>query len=66
MYDRYPALRVVYTGSSLLRLYKGLADLSRTKTREQIKDAADGYLALDDIETGSGRTIPLWMFGFLY
>lgn len=38
----------------------------RTKTREQIKETANGFLALDDIETGAGQTIPLWLFGFLY
>ncbi len=38
----------------------------RTKTREQIKDLHNAFLALDDIETGSGQTIPLWLFGFLY
>jgi predicted AAA+ superfamily ATPase len=38
----------------------------RTKTREQIKDIDHAFLALDDIETGSGQTIPLWLFGFLY
>ncbi|MCC5808214.1 MAG: hypothetical protein JJU00_17940 [Opitutales bacterium] len=25
----------------------------------------DAFLALDDLETGSGRRIPLWLFGFL-
>jgi len=38
----------------------------RTKTREQIKNLNNGFLALDDIETGTGQTIPLWLFGFLY
>jgi len=38
----------------------------RTKTREQIKGTFNGFLALDDIETGAGQTIPLWLFGFLY
>lgn len=29
-------------------------------------DMPDSYLALDDIETGSGNRIPLWMFGMMY
>lgn len=29
-------------------------------------DKSQAWLALDGIETGHGRTIPLWMFGFLY
>ena len=26
----------------------------------------NGYMALDDLEHGFDRTIPLWLFGFLY
>ena len=36
------------------------------KTFDQIADLPDSYLALDDIETGSGCRIPLWTFGCLY
>ena len=36
------------------------------KTFEQIADVPDSYLAVDDTEVGSGRQIPLWLFGFLY
>ena len=36
------------------------------KTFEQIADLPNSYLALDDIETGHGNRIPLWMFGCLY
>ena len=36
------------------------------KTFDQIADLPNSYLALDDIETGSGCRIPLWMFGCLY
>jgi len=35
-------------------------------TFEQIKDEPNSYLALDEIETGYGARIPLWLFGFLY
>lgn len=38
----------------------------KNKTFEQVKDVADSYLAVDGIEIGSGRRIPLWMFGLLY
>lgn len=38
----------------------------KSKTARQIKDIADSFLAIDDIETGSGVSIPLWLFGFLY
>lgn len=37
-----------------------------SKTFEQIKDTPDSYLAVDDIETGFGNRVPLWMFGLLY
>ena len=32
----------------------------------QIRDLPDSYVAADDIETGFGNKIPLWLFGFLY
>ncbi len=38
----------------------------KKKGFSQIKDIEDSYLALDDIETGIGNRIPLWLFGFLY
>ncbi len=33
---------------------------------EQIKDIPDSYVVNDDMETGLGNKIPLWLFGFLY
>lgn len=36
------------------------------KSFDQIADMPDSYLAIDDIETGYGARIPLWMFGMLY
>lgn len=36
------------------------------KTFNQIADIPNSYLAIDDIETGNGNRIPLWMFGCLY
>ena len=38
----------------------------RNKTNRQVKDTVPSYIAADDIESGSGSKIPLWMFGFLY
>ena len=36
------------------------------KTFDQIAGLPDSYLAIDDIETGNGNRIPLWLFGCLY
>ncbi len=36
------------------------------KTSKQISGVKHSYLVKDDIEIGSGNTIPLWMFGMLY
>ena len=36
------------------------------KTFDQIADIPDSYLAVDDIETGGGNRIPLWLFGCMY
>jgi hypothetical protein len=38
----------------------------RNKTAGQIKGIANAWLAVDQIETGIGNRIPLWLFGFLY
>ncbi len=38
----------------------------RNKTTAQVKGAENAILAVDDIENGIHRTIPLWLFGFLY
>jgi predicted AAA+ superfamily ATPase len=32
----------------------------------QLEDRSNAYVAADGIETGFGRKIPLWLFGFLY
>lgn len=36
------------------------------KNAKQIYDVNNSYLAVDDIEQGAGKSIPLWIFGFLY
>jgi len=37
-----------------------------SKTFKQIAGIPDSFLAVDDIEIGSGSRIPLWVFGLLY
>lgn len=36
------------------------------KTQQQIQGVPNAFLALDEIKTGHGNRIPLWLFGFLY
>lgn len=38
----------------------------KNKDFTQIRDMQNSFLAADDIETGFGNKIPLWLFGFLY
>lgn len=38
----------------------------RNKQPDQLKGVTEGYLAVDDIESGTGIKIPLWLFGFIY
>ena len=38
----------------------------KNKNFDQIKDIPNSFLAIDDVETGFGNRIPLWMFGLLY
>lgn len=38
----------------------------KSKTANQIEGIENAYLALDNISYGSGESIPLWLFGFLY
>ena len=38
----------------------------KSKTAKQISKSGNAYIASDDIETGFGNKIPLWLFGFLY
>ena len=37
----------------------------KNKSFDQIKDIADSYLVLDDLEIGYKNKIPIWLFGFL-
>ena len=38
----------------------------KNKKGAQIKEAEEGYLVKDNLEYASGRSIPIWMFGFIY
>ena len=38
----------------------------RNKGFSQIADKPDSYVVADDIETGFGNKIPMWLLGFLY
>ena len=38
----------------------------RKKKQNQLQNIENGYVVKDDIETGYGNIIPLWMFGMLY
>jgi hypothetical protein len=38
----------------------------KNKSPDQIRGIKNAYLVLDEIESGTGNIIPLWLFGFLY
>jgi len=38
----------------------------RKKKGKELKDAEKGYIVKDDIEYAAGKSIPIWMFGFIY
>lgn len=38
----------------------------KKKKQRQLQNIENGYVVKDDIETGYGNIIPLWMFGMLY
>ena len=38
----------------------------KNKTKKQIKDIENSFVIQDNIEIGSDKIIPLWLFGFLY
>jgi predicted AAA+ superfamily ATPase len=38
----------------------------KNKDFRQLKEMKNAYIAADEIETGAGNKIPLWLFGFLY
>ena len=38
----------------------------KTKKGKQVDGISNAYIVKDDIEIGSHKTLPLWLFGFLY
>ena len=38
----------------------------KKKKQNQLQNIENGYVVKDDIETGYGNIIPLWLFGMLY
>lgn len=38
----------------------------KSKTSRQVREAGPYMVAADDMETGFGSKVPLWLFGFLY
>jgi len=38
----------------------------KSKKATQVKDVDNYIIASDEIETGFGRKVPLWLFGFMY
>lgn len=38
----------------------------KNKTKKQIKEVENSFIAADNLEYGNTNVIPLWMFGFLY
>lgn len=38
----------------------------KKKKQRQLQNIENGFVVKDDIETGYGNIIPLWMFGMLY
>jgi len=38
----------------------------KNKSAAQVAGVDNAFIVADDIESGMGKTIPLWLFGFLY
>ena len=38
----------------------------KNKTNKQVKSQDNHLIAVDEIESGFGNKLPLWLFGFLY
>ena len=36
------------------------------KNKRQIAHMPNSFWAMDDLESGNGQHIPLWLFGFMY
>ena len=61
----YP-VHFIAAGDFLVRHRYVLEVGGKGKTFQQIKNEPQAWLVLDNIETGHGNRIPLWLFGLLY
>jgi len=58
MYDRYPELKIVYSGSSVLKMYRGQGDLSRRKSSYRLAGLSfREYLKLNSIFSSERITL---------
>ena len=60
------ALTYPKSGDFLIDGYYTLEIGGKNKTQKQIVNINNAFIAKDEIETGMGNSIPLWIFGFLY
>ncbi len=65
MYGMYP-LSIPAKGDFVVKNALFFEIGGKNKDFTQIQDMANAYLAVDDIEIGFGKKIPLYLFGFLY
>lgn len=59
-------LRYPEKGDVLVNGRQTLEIGGRNKKGKQLAGIEDGYIVRDDIEHGSGRTLPMWLLGFLH
>lgn len=65
-WSRAHELRYPEQGDFLVDNTYTIEIVEKNKGRRQLRGVDDSYVAADDIEYGHGRTIPLWLFGFLH
>ena len=57
-YDRYPDLKIIYSGSSLLKIYRGQGDLSRRKSSYRLAGLSfREYLKMNGIFSSESYTL---------
>lgn len=57
-YDRYPSLKITYSGSSVLKIYKGQGDLSRRKSSYRLAGLSfREYLKMNGIFSSESYTL---------
>ena len=58
--------KYLYKRCILLYKYWCIEIGDRNKGRKQLAGVADAWVVKDDLEYPTGRSLPLWLFGFLY